>query len=343
MNWKYVAKRVLAGVVIYAVIVFIYSCIFNIMLEETARGQIEEQIRSEIMGMRNMTPAQLESYTSMRREELYERYHLNDPLPQRILWRTWDTLRFDYGQATNMRSATQSTEVKDIILEAIPNTVLLFTTYILISFAIGLFLGLRNAQRATSLGDRATSLGAMVATSLPSWWVGMIFIMIFSHTFHIFPSGGIHSVPLPEGIHYYLDILYHMALPLLTLLVIGFWGNAYIVRNLAVNTLQEDFVMSARARGLPERKVLYGHTLRTISPPVVTMGILMLLVSLSGNLIFEGVFSWPGLGNVYWVAMQQNDVPVLVANLSITTGIYIMGLVILDIIYGFLDPRIRTG
>jgi peptide/nickel transport system permease protein len=343
LNWRYVVKRLIAGFAIYVVIILIYSCIFNTMLEETARAQIEDEIRADLMGLRNMTPQQIANYAQNKREELYERYNLNQPIFQRILFRTWDTLTFNYGKATNMRSSTQSREVMDIIFEALPRTILLFTTYFLISFTIGLFLGLKNAQRAGKVSDRATSIGTMVSMGLPSWWLGMVFIMLFAYVFKIFPSGGIHSTPLPQGFAYYTDVLWHMALPLLTLVVIGFWSTAYLIRNLSLNTLQEDFIMSARARGLPERKVLYGHTLRTIAPPVVTMGLLSLLASAGGNLVFEGVFSWPGLGNIYWVALQQNDIPVLMGNLSLTTSLFIAGLVFLDLIYGLLDPRIRTG
>jgi peptide/nickel transport system permease protein len=101
--------------------------------------------------------------------------------------------------------------------------------------------------------------------------------------------------------------------------------------------------MAARARGIPERKVLYGHTMRTSAPPIVTMSLLALLASVGGNIVFEGIFSWPGMGNLYWIALQQNDVPVLMGNLAITTGLYICGLVILDLIYGLLDPRIKVG
>jgi ABC-type dipeptide/oligopeptide/nickel transport systems, permease components len=343
MNWRYVTRRVLAGFVIYVIIIFIYSCLFNAVLEETARANIEEQIKKEQMGLRNVTPQQMENFQKNRRAELYERYHLDVPIIQRIVWTTIDTITFNYGRATSMRSNTQSQEVSDIIFEAIPNSILLFTTNMLISFLIGLFLGLKNAQKPGKLLDRITSVGALISMGLPSWWLAMMFIMFFCYTIGIFPSGGIHSVPLPQGIYYYLDILYHMALPLITLVVIGFWGNAYVIRNLSITTLQEDFVMSARARGLPERKILYGHTLRTISPAVVTMGLLGLLVSMGGSLVFEGIFSWPGLGRIYWIALQQNDIPVLVANLAITTGLFIAGLVFLDLTYGVLDPRIRTG
>jgi peptide/nickel transport system permease protein len=128
-----------------------------------------------------------------------------------------------------------------------------------------------------------------------------------------------------------------------TLVILGFWGRAYITRNIVLSTLQEDFIMSARARGLSERRILFGHTLRAAAPPIVTMSLLALLGSVGGALIFEGIFSWPGLGNLYWVAVQQNDIPVLMGNLTVTTALYIGGLAFLDLIYGFLDPRVKVG
>jgi len=185
----------------------------------------------------------------------------------------------------------------------------------------------------------------MVVYGMPSWWLGMLMIMVFSYIFKIFPSGGLTSTPPPPAgtWAFFIDSLYHLILPVITLVVIGFWGRAFLTRNIVLSTLQEDYIMSARARGVPERKVLYGHALRSAAPPIVTMGLLALIVSFSGNILFEGIFSWPGMGNLYWVAVQQNDIPVLMGNLSLTTGLYISGLAILDLIYGFLDPRIKVG
>mgnify|MGYP006288502927 FL=1 len=116
-----------------------------------------------------------------------------------------------------------------------------------------------------------------------------------------------------------------------------------MTRNIVVGTLQEDFIMSARARGLPEKKVLYGHGLRAAAPPIVTMGVMSLLMSIQGRLIFEGIFNWPGMGNLYWIAVQQNDIPVLLGLLATTTFVYLASLAFLDVIYGFLDPRIKVG
>jgi peptide/nickel transport system permease protein len=171
----------------------------------------------------------------------------------------------------------------------------------------------------------------------------MIMIMIFAYGVGIFPSGGMYSTPPPSGLLRVLDLLFHMCLPLLTLSLIAFWGVSYLTRNIVLGVLQEDYIMAARARGLPERKVLFGHTLRTAAPPILTLAVLSLVFSFSGNIVFEGIFNWPGMGNLYWVAVQQNDVPVLMGLLSITTGIVILSLIFLDLLYGFLDPRVKVG
>jgi peptide/nickel transport system permease protein len=152
-----------------------------------------------------------------------------------------------------------------------------------------------------------------------------------------------YSTPPRYGFAGFLDLLYHMSLPLLTLLLIQFWGVALLSRNIVLGILQDDYIMAARARGLPERRVLFGHTLRTAAPPIVTIALLSLLSSVFGSIVFEGIFSWPGMGNLYWIALEQSDVPVILGLLAVTTGLYIAGLVLLDLIYGFLDPRIKAG
>lgn len=343
MYWKYAIKRVLYGILMYAILVFIFSALFNTVMEQTLRAQIEEQIRGETMRMTSLNESQLEDYVINRRNDLYSLYRLTRPVAERILWRTWDTLTLNLGNSTIIRSSNGSRSVWDVVSEAIPKTILLFSVAMLVDIVLGLLLGLKKAQKAGGLLDKSTSVGTMVVFGMPSWWLGMILIMFFAYTLKVFPSGGLHATPPPEGITFFLDALYHLALPVMTLVVIGFWGRAFLTRNIVLGVLQDDYIMAARARGIPERKVLYGHTMRTSAPPIVTMSLLALLASVSGNIVFEGIFNWPGMGNLFWFALQQNDVPVLMGNLAITTGLYICGLVLLDLVYGLLDPRIKVG
>jgi peptide/nickel transport system permease protein len=306
MYWKYVLKRIIIGLIIYVLIIFIYSVLFNVMFAVNNRYLLEGSIVSKIFS-------------------------------------SWiDTLTFNYGQSNVIRSFKGETDVLKIVLERIPNTLLLFTSSIIIDIFFGIWLGIKKAQKAGSLMDKTTSIITMICYGLPVWWVGLVMIMLFAFTFSLFPSNGILSVPPPETfLKRMLDIMYHMFLPVTTLVSLNFWGRAYLTRNIVLVNLQEDFIMSARARGIPERTVLYGHALRTSAPPILTMSILSLINSFSGALIFEGIFNWPGMGNLYWAAVQMNDIPVLLGNLSITTLIYIFGMIILDLVYGFLDPRIK--
>ncbi|MBL5981370.1 peptide ABC transporter permease [Petrotoga sp. 9T1HF07.CasAA.8.2] len=346
MYWRYAVRRILMGVLIYVVIIFIYSALFNTVMDQTLNSQIVEQVNGEMMKMSQVgtDPQYLLEYRQRRISELRQLYHLDDPVLSRIFWRAIDTLTFNYGNSTVMRSFEGETDVLKIVLERIPNTLMLFTTAIIIDILIGVWLGIKKAQKAGRTMDKTTSIITMGVYGLPSWWFGMVMIMLFAFAIPIFPSGGMNSVPPPTTFFGRLfDTLYHMALPVITLVFIGFWGRAYLTRNIVLGNLQEDFIMSARARGIPERTVLYGHALRTSAPPILTMSLLSLLASFSGALVFEGIFSWPGMGNLYWSAVQMNDIPVLLGNLSITTLIYISGIVVLDLIYGFLDPRIKVG
>jgi len=343
MYRKYVFKRALYGIMMYIVMIFIYSALFNSVADKTMRAQIDEQIAQEMTRYRNLNPEQLHNLVEERRIAKYDQYHLNEPLMSRILWRTVRTLGFNYGNSTIIKASNGDRSVIGIILEALPRTIILFSTEVILVTAIGVALGLYAARKPNGLLDRFISMVTMITNGLPSWWLGMLMIMTFAYAIPLFPAGGFHSNPVPEGFAGFVDSLWHISLPLITLMLLSVWGTAYLVRNIVLSNLQEDYVMAARARGIPERRVLFGHTLRTAMPAIMTMAILGLFSSIAGNIIVEGIFGWPGIGNLYFVAVQMNDVPVLMGTLAIETLVNMLGFVILDIIYGFLDPRIKVG
>ena len=343
MYRRYLIKRVLNALVNYVIIIFLLSLMFNTTAEKTVRTQILEQVQAETRNLRGFTSDQIQQWKTDREATLIHRYHLDESFMKRVFWRTVDTLMFRFGNSTIIKSSQGDREVWKIILEAMPRSVLIFTTAIVFEIGIAIWLGLKKAQKPGGLLDRSTSIGTMVVYGMPSWWVGMLLIMLFVYVVPIFPSGGMTSIPPRHGFLGFLDLLYHMSLPLITLVLIGFWGTALLTRNIVLGVLQDDYIMAARARGLPERRVLFGHTLRTAAPPIITIALLSLLGSVFGNIILEGIFSWPGMGNLYWIAVEQNDVPVILGLLAVTTSLYMAGLVALDLIYGFLDPRIKVG
>lgn len=336
-------KRILKGMIMYVILIFMLSALFNTVSEKTLLSQIEETINAEIRSLKNMRTEDVDNYIKERRAYFYDLYWLNRSIGERIFLRAINTITFNFGRSTIMMDSNGDRSVIKIIGEALPRSVILFTTASIIQIIVGVFIGLIKARKAGGGFDRISSVITMIVYGMPSWWLAMILIMLFVYKFNLFPSGGLHSIPTPDGIMYYIDMLWHMGLPLLTLVILGFWGLSFVIRNIVLNILQEDYVMSARARGIPEKSVLFGHTLRSAAPPIVTITLLGLLGSIAGSIIFEGIFSWPGLGNLYWISVQQNDIPVLMGNLAITTALYQLGLVMLDLSYGFLDPRIKVG
>jgi len=339
----YALKRILRGVVMYALLILLFSVLFNSVNETTQRTQINEQVKMESMRLSNMRPEQLLAWRADREAQLISLYKLDRPFGERIIFRTVNVLTFNFGKSTHIKSAKGDQDVLAIILEALPKTMLLFTTATVFELVIGITLGLLKARKPGGKLDKSTSLITMIVYGMPAWWLGMMLILLFVYIFKIFPSGGVVSTPTPLGIAGFLDRIWHMILPVTTLVIISFWSLSFVIRNIVLGVLQEDYIMSARARGIGEKSILFGHTLRTSAPPIVTMALLSLLVSFSGAIIFEGIFSWPGLGNLYWIAVQQNDIPVLMGDLAMSTGIYLAGLIFLDLIYGFLDPRIKVG
>ena len=339
----FVIKRILKGIIMFVILMFMSSAIFNTVSEKTLKSQIEDSINAEVRGLSNMRTEDVDNFIKERRAYYYDIYWLNRSIGERIFIRAINTITFQFGKSAIMMDSNGNRDVIKIIGEALPRSIILFTTASIIQMIIGLIIGLIKARKAGGIFDRTTSIITMIVYGMPTWWLSMILIMIFVYKFNLFPSGGVHSIPVPTGIMYYLDMLWHMSLPLITLTLIGFWGLSFVVRNIVLSTLQEDYIMAARARGISEKSVLLGHTLRSSAPPIVTITLLGLLGSIAGSIIFEGIFSWPGLGNLYWISVQQNDIPVLMGNLAITTALYQFGLVVLDISYGFLDPRIKVG
>lgn len=343
---RYLLFRLGNAVVILVIVVLIVSTVFNTAIERVLKAQIEETIDARLMSLEYqlLTAEEKEKLAHTWREIEYKKFAFDKPYWIRVFYRAYSALMLNFGKATILRSPAGSRNVLDIILWRLPRTILLFTTATIINIFIGIFLGLKAARGAGGLADRGISFVAMFTNSLPMWWFGMLMILTFAYAFNLFPSAGMTSIPPPENsLAYLADVLWHMTLPLATAVFVSFGGWAYATRNIVVGTLQQDFVMVARAKGLPERKVIYGHVLRAASPPMVTMSILSLTGSLGGAIISETVFSWPGMGNLYWIALQGGDIPVLLGLTFILTFIYLIALVVIDLVYGLLDPRVRVG
>jgi peptide/nickel transport system permease protein len=260
--------------------------------------------------------------------------------PSNLIHRIISVMTLDLGRSQFFTTDYGSSNVKDIIFEKVPKTILLFTTATICVTIIGIFLGTYVAGKEGSWWDKSNSIFAIFSNSFPSWWVAMLMILLFAYTLHIFPA---RATPLssPSDPTYVLDLLYHMALPLITLIIVSFGAWAYIVRYFLINILNEDFIHAKRTMGISRRRILYSHALRNAGPPIATAVGLALAASFGGAIITEAVFDWPGMGKLYYDAIGVLDVPIIIGLTFVSTIIFLVTIFITDISYTLLDPRVK--
>ena len=318
-------------------------------MDTILRQGVAVQVRAEI----TENPAVVESFAGADEFEAYVQemirgreaaLGLDEPWysPHRVATTVYRVMVLDFGHATFLTSDSGSSDVGDIILEKLPKTVLLFTTATVAISAAGVLVGALSGSRAGSAVDRITSAFAVVSSSFPVWWIGLLMIFLLSFTYQIFPARATPDVPADDP-GYVGSLLYHMALPLITIVMIGFGAWAYLVRNFMVGVMQEDFVAAKRAIGISRRRIVYTHALRNAAPPVVTIMALSLSGSLGGAIITEAVFDWPGMGRLYFEAISVMDLPVIVGATYVLTAFFLASVMVADVLYGYLDPRVRAG
>jgi len=300
------------------------------------------QVRTEI----TENPAIAESFSSVKEFESFVQSQIDQRIPwyspQRIGFTMYKLLLLDFGHATFLTSDAGSSDVKDIILEKLPRTILLFTTATIIISIMGIFLGALSSSKVGSLTDRVTSSFAIISSSFPVWWIGMLMIFLFAFTWQIFPARATPDIPSSDP-GYIGALLYHMTLPLITIVMIGFGSWAYLVRNFMVGIMQEDFIIAKKIIGIKKEKIIYTHALKNAAPPIVTILALSLSGSLGGAIITEAVFDWPGMGRLYFEAITVMDLPIIIGSTYVLTVFFLVSIFIADLLYGYFDPRVRTG
>jgi peptide/nickel transport system permease protein len=260
--------------------------------------------------------------------------------PSKLVHRVVSVMTLDLGKSHFFTTDHGSSNVRDIIFEKAPKTILLFTTATVSVLVIGIFLGTYVAGRQGSWWDKLNSMNAIIGNSFPSWWVAMIMILVFAFTLQLFPS---RATPLssPSDPNYIFDLLYHMTLPLITLIIASFGSWAYAVRYFLINILNEDFIYAKKTMGISGRKILYSHALRNAGPPIATAVGLSLSSSFGGSFITEAVFDWPGMGKLLYDAIILLDIPIIIGATYISTVIFLVTIFLTDIAYSLLDPRVK--
>ena len=236
-------------------------------------------------------------------------------------------------------SYIDQTSVTKNILDRLPNTLLLSITSLVISFGLALPVGVLSAVKQYSTFDNVSTVLSTAGVSIPSFWFGLIAILFFSVELRWLPSGGMYTLGGEKSL---ADLLKHLIMPasILSILSIAAW-NRYI-RASMLEVIRQDYVRTARAKGLVERVVILGHALRNALIPVATLLGLSLPGLVSGSLITETIFGWPGMGRLTFHAATKRDYPIIMGALVMSTVLVILGNLLADAAYGFLDPRITT-
>ena len=346
---KYTATRLVTMFGVLMITLLITIALVGSNMDSILKQGIAFQVRSEITenpatAERFTTVEEFEGFIQERIDHRTQLLGLDEPWysPQRIGLAMYKILLLDFGHATFLTSDSGSTDVKDIILEKLPRTILLFTTATIIISIIGIFLGALAGSKIGSTVDRLTSSFAVISSSFPVWWVGMIMIFLFAFTYQIFPARATPDIPSTNP-GYVLALLYHMALPLITIVMIGFGAWAYLVRNFMAGIMQEDFISAKKTIGIKSKKIVYIHALKNAAPPIITILALSLSGSLGGAIITEAVFDWPGMGRLYFEAITVMDLPVIIGATYTLTVFFLLSIFIADILYGYFDPRVRTA
>ncbi|MFZ1077794.1 MAG: ABC transporter permease [Nitrosotalea sp.] len=344
---KYLAKRAITMFGVLMATLLITIALVGSNMDAILKQSVALEIRQQVTNNKSLvssfkTPDQLNSYIQNQIKQRVVALGLDQPwyTPQRLGLAMYKILTLDFGHAKFLTSDTGSSDVKDIILERLPNTILLFTTATAIISLLGILLGAIAASKVNSRIDKITSGFAIVSSSFPVWWVGLIMIFLFAFVYPIFPARATPTIPMTDP-GYAVSLLYHMALPLITLVLIGFGSWAYLVRNFLVGVLQEDFIMAKKTAGIDKKKILYRHALKNAAPPIITVLALSLSGSLGGAIITEAVFDWPGMGRLYYEAISVLDLPVIIGATYVLTAFFLVSIFLADILYGYFDPRIR--
>ena len=346
---RYAATRMVTMFGVLMITLLITIALVGSNMDTILKQGIGFQVRTEI----TENPAIAESFSSVNEFESFIQSQIDQRIkvlgldepwysPQRIGLTMYKILLLDFGHATFLTSDAGSSDVKDIILEKLPRTILLFTTATIIISIMGIFLGALSSSKVGSLTDRVTSSFAIISSSFPVWWVGMLMIFLFAFTWQIFPARATPDIPSSDP-GYIGALLYHMTLPLITIVMIGFGSWAYLVRNFMVGIMQEDFIMAKKTIGIKKDKIIYTHALKNAAPLIVTILALSLSGSLGGAIITEAVFDWPGMGRLYFEAITVMDLPVIIGSTYILTVFFLVSIFIADLLYGYFDPRIRSG
>ena len=267
-------------------------------------------------------------------EELKKIYGLDKPLYIQFFSWVYSILQLDFGI-----SFTSGEKVKEEILSRIPITLTINIVSMILIFIISLYFGIKSAMKKNSIFDRFTNQLSLLSFSMPSFYLALVLVLVFSIKFELFPIAGLHSVPNDGSLNYYLDFAWHLTLPIFIIVFGGIGSLILYIRALTIEILKSDYIFFARARGLDNKKILRYYILPNLYPPVITLLGLSIPGVIGGSVILETIFSIDGMGLLFYQSALSHDYPVIMGILIIGAFLTLIGNMIADLVLLKLNPN----
>lgn len=272
--------------------------------------------------------------TEAERQLITEKLGLDKSMPEQYWGWLTEALQGNFGV-----SLSYNTPVAPMLLRRLPSTILLMGVSLLVSLALAIPLGLIAGYKKNTWADNLISSFAYFGMSIPSFYFGMLMIILFTATLHWLPSSGMHSV----GVDTPLDTLQHMIMPVLTMALGTMASKIRYVRANTIGQLSEEYVLASKAKGCTPAQILRKHILKNTLLPIITILGMNMASLVCGSFIIESVFGWPGVGSFAMEAIGKRDYPVIMAYIMLSGFILVVGNFVADILYSFADPRIKRG
>lgn len=345
---KYTIYRSVALLLTVVVAVYLTILIANMggYVDEIRKAQIRERVGASILAnpeLQALPPSELRRLMDQQFALEEQRLGLDKPFMVRSLNYLADALSLSLGRAENLTSDSGSRQVRLILLERLPATLLLFATTQLLLFFVAIFIALFLSRRYGSFLDRAT-IALAPTSAAPSWFYGVFLIVIFAAMLRFLPFGGMVAAPPPPStLGYALSVLKHLILPVSAMLIGSIFLAIYSWRTFFLIYSMEDYVEMAKAKGLSSGVIERRYILRPTLPPILTNFALGVIGVWTGSIILETVFNWPGIGRLLFQAIGVYDTPVIVGAVVIYAYLLALTVFFLDIVYALVDPRVKVG
>lgn len=345
---KFTFARLLMLLATVVVAIFLTVIIANMggKVDEIQRGNIREdvsQAANQNLALRGVSTEERQRWMADQIRLREQQLGLDKPFVVRAVKFMSNALTLDLGRALKMSSDRGSQQVRDIILERLPTTLVLFGTSGLILFFGELFVALALSRRYGSLLDKIL-VALAPSSAAPAWFYGLFLILIFASILRVLPFGGMMDAPVPEDkLEYTWSLIRHMILPILAITLSQFFINTYNWRTFFLIYSSEDYVEMAKAKGLKSNAIERDYVLRPTLPTIITAFSLTLLGLWQGFIVMETVFLWPGMGRAYYQAIQFFDTPVIVGITVINAYMLMITVFLLDFLYALVDPRVKIG